>query len=62
MREDVKNIKNTNEAYRTDIGSLKDAISSMKVTLDTGALVGQITNPLDVALGTKAMRSLRRRG
>lgn len=62
LREDVKNIKNTNEAYRTDIGSLKDAISSMKVTLDTGALVGQITNPLDVALGTKAMRSLRRRG
>lgn len=62
LREDVKNIKNTNEAYRTDIGSLKDAISSMKVTLDTGALVGQITNPLDAALGTKAMRSLRRRG
>lgn len=62
LREDVKNIKNTNEAYRTDIGSLKDAITSMKVTLDTGALVGQITNPLDVALGTKAMRSLRRRG
>jgi len=62
LREDVKNIKNTNEAYRTDIGSLRDAISSMKVTLDTGALVGQITNPLDAALGTKAMRSLRRRG
>lgn len=62
LREDIRNIKNVNEGYRTDIGSLKDAITSMKVTLDTGALVGQITNPLDAALGTKAMRSLRRRG
>lgn len=62
LREDIRNIKNVNEGYRTDIGSLRDAITSMKVTLDTGALVGQITNPLDAALGTKAMRSLRRRG
>lgn len=62
LREDIRNIKNVNEGYRTDIGSLRDAITSMKVTLDTGALVGQITNPLDAALGTKAVRSLRRRG
>lgn len=62
LRDDIKNIRTVNEGYRSDIGSLKNAITSMKVTLDTGALVGQITNPLDVALGTKAMRSLRRRG
>jgi len=62
LRDEIKNIRTVNEGYRSDIGSLRDAISSMKVTLDTGALVGQITNPLDAALGTKAMRSLRRRG
>lgn len=62
LRSDLHSIQEATEKNGADILGMKDAISSMKVTLDTGALVGQIANPLDVALGTKAMRNLRRRG
>ena len=62
MKEEIHSIKTVNEGYRSEMGSLRDAITGMKVVMDTGALVGQITNPLDAALGTKAVRSLRRRG
>ena len=62
LKEEIHSIKTVNEGYRSEMGSLRDAITGMKVVMDTGALVGQITNPLDAALGTKAVRSLRRRG
>lgn len=62
LRNDLHSIQQATEKNGTDMLGMKDAISSMKVTLDTGALVGQIANPLDTALGMKAIRQQRRRG
>lgn len=45
---------------RSDIGVMADRFSKFQVYLDSGALVGGLTDPMDRALGSKA--AMRRRG
>ena len=40
---------------RSEFGTLKEAIANMSIRLDSGALVGGITNQMDVSLGKVAM-------
>ena len=42
-----------------DIDGLKDVVSNLRVYMDTGALVGEIRDPMDKALGVKAARQRR---
>ena len=58
---DTGGIKNEIQAMRTDISTLQTAITNMQVVMNTGALVGQLMNPLDSALGQKAMLNNRGR-
>lgn len=44
---------------RDDIMRMGDEISKMKVYLDTGELVGQMTGPMDAAMGRSQRRSVR---
>lgn len=46
---------------RDDISNLQSAITRMQIVLNTGALVGQIMEPLDQALGAKALANSRGR-
>ena len=52
---DVNGVKNEIQAMRTDILTLQSAISNMQVVMNTGALVGQLLDPMDSAMGQKAM-------
>lgn len=58
---DTDGIKNEIQAMRSDILSLQTSMSNLQVVMNTGALVGQIMNPLDSALGQKAMLNNRGR-
>lgn len=40
---------------RSDVASLADVISNLKVVMDTGTLVGTLTAPLNTALGRQAV-------
>ena len=55
---DTNNMNRTNNLI-SRISLLESAIRSMKLQLDTGALVGQLVDPLDAELGRKAMRKSR---
>jgi hypothetical protein len=44
-----------------EVSTLKDAINGMQVVIDGRALVGQISTPMDKALGRKAMAGRRGR-
>ena len=59
----IDNDKVVNElvALRSDISELQSAMTNLQVVMNTGALVGQILEPMDVALGAKAMRNQRGR-
>jgi hypothetical protein len=46
--DDVVDAINT---LRDDVSSLASVISNMKIVMDTGTLVGSLTNPLDKSLG-----------
>jgi len=48
-------------ALRSDISGLQDAISKMQIVMNTGALVGQLVEPMDKALGAKALYNSRGR-
>lgn len=39
---------------RGDISTLSDSVGKMKIVMDSGALVGQITKPMDNSLGRRA--------
>lgn len=58
---DTDGIRNEIQAMRSDILSLQNSMSNLQVVMNTGALVGQIMNPLDSALGQKAMLNNRGR-
>ena len=47
-------------ALREDVASLKEVVGNLQVVMDSGALVGQITNGVDKALGKKARLAARR--
>lgn len=47
-------------ALRGDVSSLKEVVGNLRVVMDSGALVGQITNGVDKALGKKARLAARR--
>lgn len=51
-----KNIVSRLEGLQTKIESLGEAVTNMKLVLDTGALVGGTSARMDDALGTLAMR------
>ena len=62
----VKNINNDDVVaelgnLRNDISNLQSAITHMQVVMNTGALVGQIVDPLDNALGMKSLMNTRGR-
>ena len=48
-------------ALRSDISQLQSAITSMQVVMNTGVLVGQLVEPMDKALGAKALYNSRGR-
>ena len=52
---DINGIRNEMTMLRNDISDLQQAMTNMQVVMDTGALVGQLVNPLDNALGNKAL-------
>lgn len=58
---DVNGVKNEIQAIRSDISTLQSAMSNMQVVMNTGALVGQLLNPMDAAMGQKAMLNSRGR-
>lgn len=51
---------NTIESFRSDISDLGDRISSMRVVMDTGTVVGELAPGMDSALGRRANYSSRR--
>ena len=54
IRNDINNM-------RSDITGLGNRIDGMYVRLDGNALVGQIVNPMDTAMGAKSIKNARRR-
>ena len=48
-------------ALRNDISQLQTAITNMQVVMNTGVLVGQLVEPMDRALGSKALMKNRGR-
>jgi uncharacterized phage infection (PIP) family protein YhgE len=48
-------------ALRDDISTLQSAITRMQVVLNTGALVGQLVEPMDKALGNRVLTNTRGR-
>ena len=62
----IRNINNDDvvdelSELRNDISNLQTAITHMQVVMNTGALVGQIMEPMDKALGNKALMNSRGR-
>lgn len=55
-----KDVVNAVSALRDDVASLRDVVGNLKVVMDGGALVGQITDKMDDALGKKARLAGRR--
>ena len=51
---------NTMESFRSDISDLGDRISSMRVVMDSGTVVGELAPGMDSALGRRANNSSRR--
>lgn len=58
---DVNGVKNEIQSMRNDISNLEASMSNLKVVMNTGALVGQLLNPMDAAMGQKAMLNSRGR-
>ena len=56
---DVNRIIDEMGYMRDDIAHMTEEISRMKVYLDTGALVGEMSGPMDSALGQSQRRSVR---
>ena len=56
---DVNRIIDEMGYMRDDITRMTEEISRMKVYLDTGALVGEMSGPMDSALGQSQRRSVR---
>ncbi len=48
-------------ALRDDISQLQSAMTNLQVVMNTGALVGQLVEPIDRALGSKALYNSRGR-
>lgn len=57
---DDTNIVNELRDLRTDMAIMADRFSKLQVILDTNVLVGQLTDPMDTALGSRVNR--RKRG
>ena len=60
LTEAIKSINNDDvvdaiDTMRDDISNLQTAMSGMQVVMNTGALVGELIEPMDVAFGTKAL-------
>ena len=55
---DTNNLNRTNNLINR-IAQLEGAISQMRIQLDTGALVGQLIDPIDEKLGAKSVRKAR---
>ena len=49
------------QSMHSDMMKMQEAISQMRVTMDTGALVGQIANQMDNVLGQRSSRGRRGR-
>lgn len=50
------------QEMRKDLMKLGEKVANMQLVMDTGAVVGEITGPLDVALGSRIIRNTRERG
>lgn len=48
-------------SLRNDISTLQDSMSRLQVVMDTGSLVGQLVQPMDQALGVRAVTNSRGR-
>ena len=46
-------------SLRSEMGVMADKLSKFQIYLDTGALVGELSDPMDVALGKKTVRQRR---
>ena len=54
MRVDNTDVISEIGSLKEEVAGLNDVIRNMKVVMDTGALVGSITAPMNVALGRRA--------
>lgn len=61
LAADQKAIRQEINSLRTDTTNLGNRIDGMYVRLDGNALVGQIVNPMDTAMGAKSIKNARRR-
>lgn len=61
LAADQKAIRSEINSLRTDTVNLGNRIDGMYVRLDGSALVGQIVNPMDTAMGAKSIKNARRR-
>ena len=64
MQQNARQLDSINDELRlmrADINGLKDIYDGLQVRMDTGALVGQLVNPLDRAMGYKTIRQSRGR-
>ena len=64
MQQNARQLDSINDELRmmrADINGLKDIYDGLQVRMDTGALVGQLVNPLDKAMGYKTIRQSRGR-
>lgn len=52
---------NEMETLRNDISNLKDAMTRLQVVMNSGTLVGELVDPMDAALGMKALQNSRGR-
>lgn len=60
LTEAIKSMNNDDvveaiDTMRDDISNLQTAMSGMQVVMNTGALVGELVEPMDVAFGAKAL-------
>lgn len=53
-KSSTKDIVSAVDSVRSEIGVLKDAMSNIKMVLDTGTMVGEMITPIDQALGMRA--------
>ena len=59
MQVDNRDLLRSMSGLSSEVEDLKNVVRNLKVYMDTGALVGEIRDPIDKALGVKANRRAR---
>lgn len=59
LRVDNRDLLRSINSLSGEVGDLKEVVRNLRVYMDTGALVGEIRDPIDKALGVKAAHKAR---